>query len=172
MVTDEPRGLRWINNVNTNAFGSLVSQVCWLVGSFVLTLADYRLLREDTDLERQAGIFLAGILVTAWTGKTVAGVVDSQNKRKAHPEYAKVVEAEARAKTAGAAQALALADVAAEKVRTREHPAPPPPPVQPAVTVTQVNTEASEVGEAPPVQRSPKPEEPEWAQGDPRAGIL
>ncbi len=137
MVTQEPRGLNFINNINTNSFSSLTSQVCWLVGSIMLTIADYQLLREDTELERQAGIFLAGILVTAWTGKTVAGVFDSNNKRKAHPAYAAVLEAEERGKVTGAASAVALADVAANKQMTRENAAKAPP-VPPTTSEHQV----------------------------------
>lgn len=125
-VTSEPRGLNWINNINTNAFGSLVSQVCWLAGSLALTVADYQLLMASTELARQAGIFLAGILVTAWTGKTVAGVVDSNNKRKANPAYTAVLEAKERGAKAGAAAALALKEQAADLKHARataEHPA-------------------------------------------------
>jgi hypothetical protein len=136
-VTSEPRGLNWINNINTNSFGSLVSQVCWLVGSLVLTLACYRLLMAPTELARQAGIFLAGILVTAWTGKTVAGVFDSNNKRKANPAYKDVLEAKERGKIAGAAAAQAIKQGIGDGVQptTREPQAQVAPLQQTTVNV-------------------------------------
>jgi len=75
-----------------------------------LTIANYKLLVGATEQHRQAGIFLAGILVAAWTGKTVAGVVDAQNKRKTNPAYAEIIKAQAEGKVAGAAAANVLAE--------------------------------------------------------------
>jgi hypothetical protein len=124
VITEEPHGLVWINNVNMSTFGSLVSNLCWFIGSVMLTFADYRLLMAETELARQAGIFLAGILVTAWTGKTVAGVIETNNKRKTNPAYASVIKAKTEGEVAGAAAAAVLSEAkkdAASARTTREH---------------------------------------------------
>jgi len=145
-VSLEPRGLNWINNLNTNSFGSLVSQLCWLVGSLVLTKANYHLLMSDNELARQAGLFLTGILVASWTGKSVIGTVDRSIKRKTHPLYKEVLEAQERGKVAGAAAASIIAEnkldlqAARGRVRTAEHAAQVPAPVaQPAAEVNVTN---------------------------------
>jgi hypothetical protein len=163
-VTEEPRGLNWINNINTNAFGSLNSQACWFVGSVAFTLlACYLMTRPDEwmpvgatdengvrqmvmmtrETTRNLGNLLAQSLLLAWTGKTVAGVVDSQQKRKANPAYAEVLKAETEAKVTSTATALALKEAAkdADALRkagiahlTGERPAldPIPPKKDPA----------------------------------------
>lgn len=152
--TDEPRGLKVINNLNTNAFGSIISQACWFFGSTLLTLwACYMMSRDDYYIPvgaylegvkgvgpyrqmilvslqqtRDMGVHLADALLLAWTGKTVAGVVDSQGKRKTHPDYAPVLEAEAKGKAAGAAAIAVIAeqakDAAAARAMTMEHVIP------------------------------------------------
>jgi hypothetical protein len=142
--TDEPPGLRIINNLNTNAFGSVVSQTVWFLGSTVLTLtACYLLTRNDTweavgafdeagrralvmhsrETMRQLGNALAIALLAAWTGKTVAGVVDSNSKRKTHPEYATVVKAQAEGKAAGTAKTAQIVKDEVDRI-TREQPIP------------------------------------------------
>ncbi len=140
-VTEEPRGLNWINNVNMSTFGSLVSQACWFLGSTALTLvACYLLTREDfytavgawdakgyrqlilmsRETMRAAGQALAYALLAAWTGKTVAGVVDSDRKRRAHPAFAEVVKAKEEGKAAGAAAALVLKEQVLDAKAARE----------------------------------------------------
>lgn len=139
-VTLEPRGLAWINNINMATAGSLVTNLCWFLGSTALTIvACILLLRQDyhlpdgtlvvVEMQRQLGLTLAGFLLGAWTGKTVAGVADAHNKRKAHPAYAAVVEAKERGAVAGAAAATVIAERAADlrqarTVPTGERPAP------------------------------------------------
>lgn len=98
--TTEPKGLAFINNLNSNSASSVVQNLCWLIGSITLTRADYLLLTSPVELARQAGLFLAGILVGAWTMQKVAGVMDANNKRKAHPEYATVLKAKTEAEEA------------------------------------------------------------------------
>jgi hypothetical protein len=117
--TEEPRGLVWINNINPTSFGIIVSQGVWLFGSAALTLADYHLLMGPSEQHRQAGLFLAGILVGAWTGKTIAGVVDAQQKRALDPRAAPVLEAKERGKIAGAAAAVVIADKAKDVAAAR-----------------------------------------------------
>jgi len=149
--TEEGPGLRWINNLNTATFGSVVSQVCWLVGSFAFTgcavwlmtrvdfydavgAADENGLRQmvliSRETMRQLGFAVAGALIAGWTGKTWAGVADSNLKRKASPDYAPVLEAKERGAVAGAAAAALIKREAAAPYppspTTREHPAPPP----------------------------------------------
>lgn len=141
-VTEEPRGLNWINNINTNAFGSLTTQTCWFIGSTALTfVACYLMTREDTyeavgaviegttlrqmvmhsrETMRQLGNGLALALLAAWGFKTGAGVVDSQNKRKANPAYAEVVKAETEAKITSTAAALALKEAAKDTQALRD----------------------------------------------------
>ncbi len=130
MITQEPRGLRFINNVNMATLGSITTNVCWFAGSSALTaVACILLLRQDyhlangtlviVEMQRQLGLTLAGFLLGAWTGKTVAGVVDSNNKRTAHPDYAPVLEAKERGKVAGAAAAAVIAEKAADMQAAR-----------------------------------------------------
>ncbi|HEV8178364.1 MAG TPA: hypothetical protein VGP44_11850 [Gemmatimonadales bacterium] len=148
--TPEPRGLAFINNLNTASFGSLVTNACWFLGSSALTtVACMLLLREDyhlangtlviVEMQRQLGLTLSGFLLGAWTGKTVAGVADAHSKRQADPRYAEVLEAKERGKVSGAAAAVVIAEKAADMqaarngVMTGEHPAQQP--------VVQVNAE-------------------------------
>ncbi len=117
--TQEPKGLVWINNTNVNAVGALTTNACWFIGSVSLTaVACITLLRKDPN-----GLTLAGFLLAAWGGKSVAGVVDSNNKRKADPAYAPVVEATERGRVAGAAAATVLAEQAEIRALT-VRPAP------------------------------------------------
>jgi hypothetical protein len=113
-VTVEPRGLVWINNVSMASFGSLVTNACWFFGSVSLTVvACILLLTPDGpslvtgtsiptshENHRALGFQLAGILLAAWGVKTGAGVVESQNKRKASPDYVPVLEAQAKVEAA------------------------------------------------------------------------
>lgn len=124
--THEPKGLEWINNVNAETLGLLVTQVCWLFGSFVLTIADYQMFMSGQEPPRQVGLILAGILVGGWVGKTSAGVFAANNKRKTAKEYGEVIEAQTRGKVADAV----VADVTTARksglfqALTGEHPVP------------------------------------------------
>lgn len=109
--THEPKGLEWINNVNAETLGLLVTQGCWIVGSLTLTFADYQLFMSGNESARQVGLILAGILTGGWTGKTIAGVFGANNKRKTAKEYGDVVEAQTRGKVAEAV----VADVVAAR---------------------------------------------------------
>lgn len=101
--TREPHGLQVVNNVNMATLTQLVTQVCWLFGSFSLTIVDCYLLVY----QKESALALAIALIGGWTAKTGAGVVDADNKRKASPEYAEVIKAKS--------QGTVLADVAARK---------------------------------------------------------
>jgi hypothetical protein len=130
-VTEEPRGLNWINNINPSAFGVIVSQLCWFIGSVCFTwVAQVLMLRQDGpalingmpishDSHRQLGFLLAGALLAAWTGKTAANVVDQQLKRKANPDYVPVAEAIERGKVAGAAAAAVVKEAAKDAAAAR-----------------------------------------------------
>lgn len=181
-VTQEPRGLMWINNVAMTSFGSLVTNACWFIGSVSLTVvACILLLRLDGpsltngiptshEAQRQLGFALAGILLGAWTGKTVAGVTDAHLKRTANPEYVPVIEAKERGKVAGAAASVAIAEKAADLKMTREHPVPAAAaPV--TITAQDQATVKVEAGAAVAAPDAPSPEH-EWASGDPREGVL
>ncbi len=206
-VTLEPRGLNWINNINTNAFGSVVSQACWFIGSIGFTvLACYLMTRSDVwlpvgvldehgvrqmvllsrETTRGLGNNLAGLLLAAWTGKTIAGVVDSNNKRKANPAYAEVIEAKERGKASGAAAALVLSETAldAKSARgnglpTKEHPAIVVNAEDQASVKVEPLSDERPTSPTLPVpggeerrKRSSVPVEQVWAEGDPQAGIL
>lgn len=131
--TDEPRGLAFVNNLNTATFGSLVTNACWFLGSTALTVvACILLLRQDGpsltggiptshEAQRQLGFALAGILLGAWTGKTVAGVTDSHLKRKVYSTE-KVAESEAKVAEAKATEAVALAATAEHPVTVGDTP--------------------------------------------------
>lgn len=152
-VTEEPRGLVWLNNANMASFALLVSQVLWAIGSIAFTwTACVLMLRQDGpslwqgipsshEAHRQLGFLLAGALLAAWTGKTLAGVVADQQKRTADPRYAAVLEAKERGKVTGAAAALALATSAQAQANamTAEHPVPS------AVNVTASDQSSVEV---------------------------
>ncbi len=155
MITQEPRGLGFINNINTSSMGSIVTNVCWFAGSSALTaVACILLLRQDyhlangtlviVEMQRQLGLTLAGFLLGAWTGKTVAGVVDSNNKRTAHPAYAPVLEAKERGKVAGAAAAVVIAEKAADMQAARV-PVQGSAPANGAPTVTVNAADQSQV---------------------------
>lgn len=127
--TDEPRGLRFLNNINPTAFGIIVSQFLWAVGSLAFTWAACTLLLRldgpsltngiptSHEAQRQLGFALAGALLGAWTGKTIAGVVDAQQKRTADPRYVEVLKAKSEAEGAKVAAAAAVKDIK-EGVRT------------------------------------------------------
>ncbi len=191
-VTQEPRGLTWINNVNMATFGSLISQVCWLIGSVVFTgLACYLMTRVDfydqvgavvegttmrqmvlisRETMRQLGNTLALALLAAWTGKTVAGVFDSNNKRKTHPAYAEVLKAEAEGKVSGAAAAAVISEKAADAKAartTREHPALSA--IEEVKKPSVVNIENAEKVEVP-ADPAETDDQVQWADG--RRGLL
>ncbi len=165
-VTQEPRGLNWINNVNMTTFGPLISNVCWLVGSLAFTYVTCVLLLDEglkSDAHHGIGIQLATALLFAWTGKTAAGVIDANNKRKAHPDYAPVLEAKERGKMAAATAAVVLKEQAADAKATREHAVPAVP-----APAAQVN-----VNTAPPVAPlEVQPEPNQWANGKSDAGVI
>ncbi|HEV8178160.1 MAG TPA: hypothetical protein VGP44_10790 [Gemmatimonadales bacterium] len=182
-VTIEPRGLNFINNLNVSTFGSLVTNACWFAGSTALTVvACILLLRQDyhlangtlviVEMQRQLGLTLAGFLLGAWTGKTVAGVVDSQNKRTSHPSYVPVIEAKERGQAAGAAAAVVIAEKAAESKAsiermTNEHEVASP------VNITAKDQSRVEVSAPAVAVPEPEPEpEQEWASGAKQAGLL
>lgn len=200
--TQEPKGLTWINNCNPNALSIIVSQICWLAGSlaftalvwWLMTLLDYyspvgvpdangarQMVLISRETMRQGGAALAFALLGAWTGKSIVGAVDAQNKRKLHPDAAPALEAQERGKVAGAAAAVVLAEQAADMKSARaatltsEHPVPPAPPATAPATAVTVNTgDQSTVNEnvppAPPGNGGEPPHE--WASGDPNAGVL
>lgn len=155
--TQEPKGLQFVNNLNMTTFGPLVSNLCWLIGSIAFTWVACVLLLDDAGKQVEAhhsyGLQLATALLFAWTGKTAAGVIDANNKRKAHPDYAPVAEARERAKMAGAVLSA----------NTREHASPVAVlPVTPAIVQ--------------PTRPEPRPvpdqtgDEPTWADG--RSAVL
>jgi hypothetical protein len=141
--------VRFINQIQMASFGTFNSQVLWFFGSLVLTLADaYLLTRQaeaipwnlagdslkvangvaiftahNTGAEqmRQVGVYLAGILIFGWTGKSVAGFFSGKNVRETAAEYAPVAEAKARGKAAGALDAERI-----RQVVTAEHQASKP----------------------------------------------
>jgi hypothetical protein len=127
--TEEPKGLEWINNMNTASMGSLVTNFCWLFGSIAFTLVACYLLVVVKD----NGMTLAGALLAAWGVKTGAGVTDANLKRKADPKYKEVLEAKERGKVTGVAAAAVLAEkVAITKEHTvpdNHHPTTPTEPV-------------------------------------------
>lgn len=138
--------VRFINQLQMAAFGTFNSQVVWFFGSLVLTLVDAWLLTRraqpipmsvignalqtanavaiftahnaGAEQMRQVGVWLAGIMVTGWTGKSITGFYSGKNVRETAAEYAPVAEAKARGQVAGAFDA--------ERVRqivTAEHQA-------------------------------------------------
>lgn len=121
-VTQEPRGLNWINNVNMGAFGPLTTQLCWVIGSVAFTYVASMLMLTldgpsltngiptDHSAIRQLGYLLAGSLLGAWGFKTGAGIYDNKKKREADPRYAGILEAKERGKLAAVANAAALKD--------------------------------------------------------------
>lgn len=160
--TQESAGLRWINNLNMATFGSLVSQLCWMVGSFVFTgVAAVLMLRWDyynnagtlvsVENNRQLGYLLATALLFAWTGKTVAGVFDNADKRGKDRDF---IEAKERGKATGAVAAASLKATVTEGATTREHA---------ALEVLAARRLAPKAEEG---------EEQEWAQGDSQRGRL
>lgn len=153
--TDEPPGLSFINNVNMAAFGPLVSQVCWLVGSLAFTAQACILLgRGDAN-----GMTLAGLLLAAWTGKTAAGIIDSQQKRTADPRYVEVLKAKAEAEGAKVAAAAAIKDMKSEPNR--------PPAVTKemrALRLSQMQQQVIPEAEAVP--------DHEWAAGEADKGVI
>ncbi len=164
--TQEPRGLAFINNINTNTFGSLVSQFCWLVGSLAFTVVACYLLLDDTgrqaDAHHSYGFQLATALLFAWTGKTLAGVADSYGKRTTHPEY---VEAMERGKTTGAAAALVLADAAVDVKAARDAKTTSEHPASPVMQVTaeqgsrvETNVQAQPNGTTPVAKAANEPD--------------
>ncbi len=185
--TQEPRGLQVVNNINVNAVGALTTNACWFAGSTALTVvACILMLRQDyhlangtlviVEMQRQIGFALALALLGGWTSKSVAGVVDSNNKRKTDPAYAPVVEATERGRVAGAAAAAVVAEKSADLQAART-PAQGNAPANGAPTVTvnaadqsQVEVSAGAPGTATVLEPEAAPHE--WAEGDPRAGVL
>jgi hypothetical protein len=106
------------------------------------------------------GLYLAGILVAAWTGIKVVNTVQHGKDRTTAREF---VAAQEEGKIAGTARALALADVA------REHHA-----AQPVVSVEHADEVVAEAraGRPATVNALPTEREPEWSTGDPRGGVL
>lgn len=182
--TEEPRGLKILNNLNSTALATVVSQFLWAVGSLALTAIACRMLLTSDgimtaqgavpaypishDSIRSLGFALAGALLAAWTGKSVIGGVVEHGKRTTSTEYKEIIEAKERGSKVGTAQALALA-TAAKEITTQEHAAP--------ATVTVKSRGSTEVSMAPVAEedptREPATDEPhDWATGDPRAGVL
>lgn len=170
--TDEPFGLRILNNINPNALGIAVSQVVWLVGSFAFTwLACYLMTRLDhyepvgafdehglrqlvlmsRETTRNLGNVLALALLGAWTGKSVVGAVDAHNKRKVY-----------------ASEKQSMADTVANLATTTEHPVASIKATQGKPMEALIETEARPLVE-PPVELP----DIVWKDGrDAKAGIL
>jgi hypothetical protein len=168
-MNDQTGFTKFVNQTQMASLGTLISQVLWCFGSIVLTVADAWLLtRKATEIlysravdplaasasvsvflahntaaemMRQVGLYLAGLLIFGWTGKSVAGFFSNKNVRETSREY---VEAKAR----GEAQTAEHRTLPAVQAHT--------------VQKVEVRTERAE------------PAEPEhqWADGDPKAGIL
>ncbi len=159
--TQEPRGLQVVNNVNTTAVGALTTNLCWFLGSVSLTVVScILLLRADP-----TGLTLSGFLLAAWGGKSVAGVVDSNNKRKTNPAYAPVIKAAEEGRVAGAAAAAVIAEKSADLQAARA-PTQGTTPTNgaPSVTVnaadqSQVEVSAGATGEVavPTVKAATEP---------------
>lgn len=152
--TKEPAGLAFINNMNMATFGPLISQVCWLVGSlaftwlacFLMTRPDYytavgafddhglrQMVMVSRETTRALGNSLATLLLAAWTGKTIAGVVESNNKRKSAPEYATVLEAKAKVEAAKVSGPAPTGNGGEPPVVTSERPAMRPSTAAPII---------------------------------------
>jgi hypothetical protein len=177
-VTQEPRGLAWINNLNMTTFGPLISQVCWLAGSFAFTwLACYLTTRLDfyeavgtvdqngarqmvlisRETVRQLGNTLALALLAAWTGKSVIGSVDAHNKRK-------VLSEEKKSLGSDLAAAIETAEHKSLTAKMTEG--------QPTEITAEAGTDKPTNGEDQPENVKP-PVEPKWADGrDPDHGAL
>ncbi len=138
--TQEPRGLQVVNNVNVNAVGALTTNACWFIGSVALTVVTcILLLRKDPN-----GVTMTGFLLAAWGGKSVAGVVDSNNKRKTSPAYAPVIKAAEEGRVAGAAAAAVVAEKSADLQAART-PVQGNAPTNGAPTVTVNAADQSQV---------------------------
>lgn len=171
--TDEPKGLAVLNNINMATLGSLVTNLCWLVGSLKFTWVVSEMLR----VKDPAAISAMGLMLGAWGYKTTAAVFDANNKRKTHPAYAEVVKAEAEGKVAGAAAAVVISEKAkdlqaARNVMTGEHAAQ-----QPVATVNAEQGSRVEMNVGAPAPVTPPlhdggEHEQEWATGDKREGLL
>ena len=125
-----PNGfIGFINKLQMTAFGGFVGQVLWFFGSIVLTLVDAYLLTRRADpiplaeyavaerfaqavsiftahnaaaeQMRQVGVWLAGILVGGWLGKSINNTVGNKIVRESATEYAPVAQAKAMGKAMG-----------------------------------------------------------------------
>lgn len=170
---------RFVNQTQMASFSTLVGQALWFFGSVVLTLVDAWLLTRQSgevplfdvldpikaaaavtvfsahalaaEQMRQVGLWLAGFLLTAWTGKSISNRYANKDVRETAQEYAPVAEAKERGKAAGNADATRVADQRVRDAITSEHSAP-----NPAVTVTAQDQSTVKV-DASPVEPGPAP---------------
>lgn len=114
----------WTNTLNTQNFGSVTTQLCWVFGSLVFTVVAAHLFWA----EKEGAEFLAGSLLAAWLGKSVSGVVDKELKRAKDVDYV-----EAKGKAAATANQGKVTVQNVEQVTVTEKPAEPEsrPPEQP-----------------------------------------
>lgn len=123
-VTQEPRGLKFLNNLNPNTFSAVAGEFRWTFGSVVFTvLACFLMTRFDRyeavgafveglkspqgqplrqmvlvshETVRQLGNALTLALLGAWTLKTGLGVTEAHLKRKVYATE-KIAETQANA---------------------------------------------------------------------------
>lgn len=89
----------FLNKTQMTSLSAFNSQIVWMLGSVALTIADYQLLVWGTTAARESGLILSGMLLGAWTGKSVVNAVSNYGNRTSSREYmagqAKVAEAQA-----------------------------------------------------------------------------
>ena len=143
---------KWLNETSMPSLGSFNSQLLWAAGSLTLTLANYQLLLANSSGAREAGLGLAAMLLSAWTGKSYLNYRSNQSERNADPA---VIVAH------GQAAAVAAA-------------ATPPPAPSVQVGTAQVVSGAApastpEASQVTVVQ--PSGPEQQWASGEKQAGL-
>ena len=98
------RFVEFIAKLQMTAFGAFVSQILWSIGSVSFTLVSCILLLDEgvkAESHHNFGIQLAGFLLAAWTGKSLANWGATHTIRTTAREYKEVAEAKARGKAAG-----------------------------------------------------------------------
>jgi len=146
---------KWLNDTSMPSLGSFNSQFLWAVGSLALTLANYHLLLAGSSGAREAGLGLAAMLLSAWTGKSYLNYRSNQSERNADPE---VIVAHGKAAAAAASAAPAPAPtVQVGSAQVVDATAAVP------ASVAQVGT----VTVGPPATATQ-----EWTVGDKQAGVV
>lgn len=171
--------VKFINQMQMASFGTFNSQVLWFLGSIALTVIDgFLLTRHATEIDviqvldplkasaavsvflahntaaeqsRQVGLYLAIVLIGGWTGKSVAGFFSGKNVRETSQEY---IEAKERGRARGEAE------VTSERPAIRTQ------------NIEQVTVQKSDRPTKSDPDRDDEEEKHEWAEGDPRSGIL